>query len=171
MLTARVWRLATTPATFPDIGSRDKLGPVPAGKRVQFPGAYMDGYMSAIDWRFVDGSFAEFGPARVWARPTIGLLDREEMTGWQRALTVCDSASGASLVMNPRSFPALNCDLTVALERDPRDEWIGLDAVTRVSPGAGAVTSTVLHDLRGRVGVSTQTLFASEAARDSTARG
>lgn len=169
VLTARVWRLATTPGTFPVVGAPEDLGQLPDVANVQFPGAYMDGYMSAIDWRFIDGSFATPGPARLWAKPTIDLVGGEAMSGWQRALTVCDSASGASLALNPREYPAINCDLTVTLERDPVGEWIGLDAITRSSPDGGAVTSTIVHDRSGRVGVASQTLFASDLTAEANA--
>lgn len=167
VLIARAWRLTTTPSDMPPVGlpaaaGGEPLGPLPEPQDNVMPGAYMDGYMSAIDWRFVSGSFREPGPAKVWMRSKLGLVGAEPLTGWQRALLVADSASGVSLSLDMLRYPAINCDFSVALDRDPAGEWIGLDAATTIAPGAGAICTSTIHDETGRAGVGTQTLFVRE---------
>ena len=163
VLIARAWRLLEVSDDVPTHPpSAAQEAPLPPARQISFPGAYLGGYMSNIDWRFTTGGFDSFGPARVWARQKVPLLAGEEPTPWQRALVIADSASGASICMDPIRWPAINCDLTVALHRDPSTEWIGLDAQTTVSPHGGALTATTLTDLHGPVGSSIQSLFVSE---------
>jgi hypothetical protein len=88
----------------------------------------------------------------------VALVDGEAMTPWQRVLAVADSGSGISVCAPPAEHPAINCDLSVVLHRDPVGEWIGLDARTTVTPGQGALTHTTVLDQTGAVGVATQTL-------------
>jgi hypothetical protein len=94
-----------------------------------------------------------------WARQRVPLVDDEEPTGWQRALVVADSGSGISMVHDPRRHPAINCDLTVVLHRDPTSEWVGLDSATVINAGSGAMTSTTMLDRDGPIGLAVQTIL------------
>ena len=108
---------------------------------IGLPGVHRDGYLSAVEFRFERGSFDEPGPAMGWGRQKVPLLDGETPTGWQRVLVLADSGSGISLALDPTRYPAINCDLSVTLHRDPVTEWVGLDAATTITAGAGAMTS------------------------------
>jgi hypothetical protein len=61
----------------------------------------------------------------------------------------------------------VNPDLTVHLFRLPVDEWVCLDAVTRINlePGAGSMglAESALFDRRGRLGRACQSLVVAEA--------
>jgi hypothetical protein len=162
VLVARAWRLACTPAEFPSVPERAPLDPpeLPAEVPIRLPGVHRDGYLSAVDFRFERGSFDEPGPAMGWGRPRIPLLADEDLTGWQRVLLLADSGSGISLALDPTRHPAINCDLSVTLHRDPTTEWVGLDAGTTITAGSGAMTVTHLLDREGPIGVATQTLLA-----------
>lgn len=167
VLIARAWRMAATSADFPE--QRPPHEPEPdefhlTPQDVTLPGAHMDGYMSAVDWCFEHGSFADLGPAKAWVRPSVALLDGESMSGWQRALTVADSGSGISLCLSPLQHPVINCDLTLVLDRDPTGEWIGLDARTTTTSGGGAMTAATVYDQTGPAGSATQTLLGMTAA-------
>ncbi len=164
VLVARAWRLTPTPEDFPtrpereggDVIPDDLPGPEPTG----LPWVHEDGYLSAIEFRYERGSFDSPGPARVWARQIVPVVDDEEPTPWQRTLVLADSGSGISLALDPTRYPAINCDLSVALHREPVDEWIGLDALTSISAGSGALTTTTVLDRQGPIGIATQTLLA-----------
>lgn len=162
VMAARAWRLTATPSDMPAVGEGHVLGPLPEPQNSVMPGANMDGYMSAVDWRFVTGAFTEPGPAQAWLRPKVDLVAGERMTGWQRALVVADSASGISMALDMGRYPAINCDLSVVLDREPVGEWVGMDAAMTVVPGAGATCTSTIFDGTGRVGGGTQTLFVSE---------
>ena len=162
VLVARAWRLACTPDDFPTVPDGVPLDPpeLPAAEPILLPGIHKDGYLSAVDFRFERGSFDQPGPTMGWARQRVPLLAGEEPTGWQRVLVLADSGSGISLALDPVKYPAINCDLSVTLHRDPATEWIGLDAATTITSGAGAMTTTTLSDRQGTIGIGTQTLLA-----------
>jgi len=157
---ARAWRVVAAAADFPAEPADSPRGAEePPDRPPTFPdGLRRDGYLSVIDWSFESGDFAAPGPARAWARPSVALVAGEPMTPWQRVLTVADSGSGISICAPPSEFPAINCDLVVALHRDPVGPWIGLDSHTTVTPGAGALTHTTVFDRAGPAGLATQTL-------------
>lgn len=157
---ARAWRVIAAAHDFPAEAEGDNEAPHAISPHdVPVPhGMHTDGYLSAIDWCFVSGSFAEFGPARAWARPRPALVAGEAMTPWQRVLAVVDSGSGISMSAPPDRYPAINCDVVAALHRDPVGEWIGLDSHTLVTPGQGALARTTVFDAAGDAGLATQTL-------------
>ena len=162
VLIGRAWRIAAASADFP-AGAAEPAPAAgePTAQAFTFPeGWHAGGYLSAIDWCFADGGFAQDGPARAWARPRVALVDGEAMTPWQRVLTVGDSGSGISACAPPAQHPAINCDFTVVLHRDPAGPWIGMDSRTLVTPGAGAMTQTTVFDAAGTAGLATQTLVA-----------
>jgi acyl-Coa thioesterase superfamily protein/acyl-CoA thioesterase superfamily protein len=164
VMIARAWRMPATASDFPTVSTDDfpkrTLEP-PAPQEISMPYAYTGGYMSAIDWSFEEGGFHTPGPGRAWARPNVPLIAGEKLTPWQRTLIVADSASGVSLSLDPLQYIAINCDIAVTLFRDPRDDWILLDAETTAAPQGGAMTAARLYDLQGPVGVSVQSLFAT----------
>lgn len=160
VLIGRAWRIAAASADFPaDAPEPAPSGAEPSAQEFAFPdGWHAGGYLSSIDWCFEDGGFAAHGPARAWARPNVALVAGEAMTPWQRVLTVGDSGSGISACAPPAQHPAINCDFTVVLHRDPVGEWIGMDSRTLVTPGEGAMTQTSVFDTAGAAGLATQTL-------------
>ena len=134
------------------------------------PAGWGGGYLSAVEWRAVRGSFAVPGPATVWARLRYPLVPDEEVTALQRVLALADSASGISYELDFARWRFINPELSVHLHREPSGEWICLDAVTTISTGGAGLATSVLHDLDGPVGVSAQALLvAPRAAATSTA--
>jgi hypothetical protein len=162
VLVARAWRLMCAPEDFPSVPDQPALEPpdLPDEVPIRLPGVHRDGYLSAVEFRFEQGSFDEPGPAMGWGRQKVHLLAGETPTGWQRVLVLADSGSGISLALDPTRYPAINCDLSVTLHRDPVTEWVGLDAATTITAGSGAMTSTTLLDRTGPIGTATQTLLA-----------
>ncbi|OBF98932.1 thioesterase family protein [Mycolicibacter sinensis] len=164
VLIGRAWRLIAASADFPAQPPPEELREIdaelPASDAAVPDGWHADGYLSAIDWRFEQGGFVEFGRAKAWTRPKVALVDGETMTPWQRVLTVADSGSGISICAPPDRHPAINCDLSVVLDHDPVGDWIGMDSRTTVVPGAGAMTQTIIFDQAGPAGLATQMLVA-----------
>ena len=136
------------PPPLPAAGSR--LAAVPAG--------WVDGYLSAVEWREVAGSFADPGPCTSWTRLRHPLVPDEEPTGLQRVLAVADSGNGLSAELDIGSF-FINPELTVHLHREPVGEWVCVDAVTTVTPGGAGLATTALSDQDGPVGVGAQSLL------------
>lgn len=161
VLAARAWCLSPVPGDYQAQSSVPPLlAPQLRPQHPHLPGAYLDGYISAINWHFTTGGFDVAGPAQVWTRPRIPLLPNEKLSPWQRALVVADSAYGAAGWAAQPRYPVINVDLTVALYRAPRVEWIGLDSRTAAAANEGAVNTTTIHDLTGPAGTAIQTLLA-----------
>lgn len=159
------WRLRSEPAELPEgLGVPDPPPDLPPSNglpsRPQFwtePVAYH----AALDWRFAAGDFDSPGPATVWTRLRVALVDGEPPTPLQRLLVMADAASGVSHVLDWERWLFINVDLGIHLERAPAGEWMAMDAVTRPGPSGAGLCVGVLSDARGRVGVSTQTLRVS----------
>lgn len=101
----------------------------------------------------------EPGRARYWARTPIQLLDQEATSSLARTVGLLDLANGMTVRADPRQVLFPNVDLTAHLFSDPEGGWVGYD--TSVSFGADGVglTHSVLHDIRGPIGVSSQALI------------
>jgi hypothetical protein len=116
-------------------------------------------YHRALDWRFTSGTFNGPGPAAAWTRPECDLVEGEPISPLEHLLVMTDAASGISASLDWRAATFANVDLTVALHRPPRGEWLGMDART-VHGGSGAAQCfAVLYDADGMIGRSTQSLF------------
>jgi hypothetical protein len=156
---ALAWRLRTDDGV-PALDS----GPAPAGpdqgrEREFFPTGQDVGYHTAMDYRFVDGSFTDPGPARVWMRMRQPLVAGEPTSALARVLVAADSGNGVSAALDYRRHLFINTDLTVHLVREPAGEWVQLDATTYVGPHGVGLSESVLYDEAGRLGRASQTLL------------
>jgi hypothetical protein len=121
--------------------------------------AWVDGYLSAIEWRMVNGNFGQPGPAAGWTRMRYPLVPDEEPSPLERVLVVADSGNGISSVLDVTRWYFINPELTVHLHREAVGEWIYLDAQTTISAGGGGLAQTTLADQQGPVGVGAQSLL------------
>src|SRR5690625_1171314 len=160
VLLARAWRMTRAPKEMPRVESDGDGLQVPEGPNFTLPDLNNDGYVSAIEWRYARGAYGEEGLVTAWLRPVARLVDGEEYSGWQRTLVVADAASGVSMPVDPTVTPAINADLSVALTREPRSDWIRLDAETSVVLRSGAYTATRISDTDGPIGQGSQALFS-----------
>jgi hypothetical protein len=155
---ASAWRVLRTTAEPVGAGAivprklPDKLVPPPSA-------GWVDGYLSAIEWRQVHGSFSEPGPAEVWGRMRYPLVPDEEPGPLTRVLAIADSGNGASWEVDINRWHFINPEVTVHLHREAEGEWICLDAHTAISTGGAGLATSVLSDLHGPVGVGAQSLL------------
>jgi Thioesterase-like superfamily len=133
-------------------------GPDQGREEPFFPTGQEVGYHTAMEWRFVAGSFLEAGPATVWLRMRHPLLPGEPPSPLVRVLAAADSGNGVSAALDYRRWLFVNADLTVYLARPAVGEWVALEAATTVADGVGLATS-VIHDQQGPVGRGLQALF------------
>ena len=124
-----------------------------------FPTGHDVGYHTAMEYRFVSGSFLELGPATTWLRMRVPLIAGEEPTPLQRVLAAADTGNGISSTLDYREFVFINVDLTVHLHRPPAGEWVCLDSVTVPEPTGVGMTDTMLFDERGPIGRAAQSLL------------
>jgi hypothetical protein len=157
---ASAWRVLRTTAEPVGAGAiapqqlPDTLVPPP-------PAGWVDGYLSAIEWRQVYGSFSEPGPAEVWGRMRYPLVPDEEPSPLTRVLAIADSGNGASWEVDINRWHFINPEVTVHLHRQAEGEWICLDAHTAISTGGAGLATSVLSDLHGPVGVGAQSLLVA----------
>jgi hypothetical protein len=159
---ASAWRVRrTTSSPVASIAAAPPALPPPDRAQDIGKGDWVDGYLSAIEWRFVKGDFARNGPAAAWTRLRHPLVEGEEPTPLQRVLTVADSGNGISSELDLQHWHFINPELSVHLHREAVGEWICLDASTAISTGGAGLATSVLSDEVGPVAVGAQTLLVS----------
>jgi acyl-Coa thioesterase superfamily protein/acyl-CoA thioesterase superfamily protein len=136
------------------------------GREVEFfPTGEAVGMQTAMEYRFVRGSYLEPGPATVWMRMRQPLVAGEEPTPLQRAAVAADFGNGISATLDFERFVFINVDLTLHVVRPPAGEWIGVDSVTLPERRGLGLADTALFDVRGPVARAGQTLLVAERAR------
>lgn len=121
------------------------------------------GYHTAMELRRARGEWGQ-GAMAMWMRMTVPLLPDEAPTPLQRVLAAADSGNGVSLALDTRAWTFVNPDLTVHLHRLPDGEWVGLDATTAAWPSGAGLAESALHDPRGPIGRSLQSLVVERRA-------
>ena len=61
-----------------------------------FPGVSYFPYGDAMEWRFTKGGYDTLGPATVWTRPRIPLIEDSEIDPLEALMLMIDSANGIS---------------------------------------------------------------------------
>ena len=123
---------------------------------------WVDGYLSAVEWRFAAGAFGQPGPATAWTRLRHPLVPGEPPSPLQRVLAVADSGNGISSELELTNWHFINPELTVHVHREAVGEWICLDALTTISRGGVGLATSVLSDLDGPIGVGAQSLLIAQ---------
>jgi hypothetical protein len=159
VVTVRAWRVLAADA--PTVAEDPPLPPRP--DEATPPPAALDGfgYGKAVELRFATGGWNQPGPATVWTRLRVPLLPDEAPTGLQRVLAVADSGNGVSAVLPLGEWLFINPELTVHLRREPRGEWICLDAETAITSGGAGLATSTLSDDDGVVAHGAQSLLVS----------
>jgi hypothetical protein len=160
LMRATALRIRTADLELPDGLAPGPRLPGPDAGRTEpfFPTGQEVGYHTAMELRFVAGSFLERGPATVWMRMRHPLLAGEPPTPLCRVLVAADSGNGVSAALDYRRWRFINADLSVYLMRPPAGEWVALEAATTAAAGIG-LADTALHDERGPIGRAAQALF------------
>jgi hypothetical protein len=157
---AQAWRVRRTQGA--SVPARHKAPPpLPAEAAQTAPEGWIDGYLSAVEWRFAAGRLGEPGPATAWTRLKHPLVPGEQPSPLQRVLAVADSGNGISSELEVAGWYFINPELTVHLHREAVGEWVCLDAQTTVSPGGVGLATSVLSDAGGPVGVGAQSLLVT----------
>ncbi|HVU73919.1 MAG TPA: thioesterase family protein [Mycobacteriales bacterium] len=162
VLRATAWRISAEPGRATPRPHTHAAPPLPDALRsvpATFAGTDPFGYGEASEWRFASGGFAEPGPARVWSRLQVQVVDGEEPSGWQRVLAVADSGNGISGALPVQEWFFINPDLTVALHREPVGEWVCMEAETAIDGAGIGLAASDLSDETGWLGRGLQTLL------------
>ncbi len=158
VLRARAWRVLRSP-----VGT-EVVAPVELPEDEDVPPPMLGesfGYAHAVEWRWVRGGWTDRGPATVWTRMRIPLVEGEEPSPRQRVMVVADSGNGASNVLDWARYLFINTELTVHFAREPVGEWVLLDASTQIAEGGAGLASSVLSDRSGPVARGAQALLVA----------
>lgn len=163
------WRMRREAVPLPDgLGEPDPPPPGPSGLgpvRFPFYRGQEEAYPAAFEWRLAAGAVEAPGPAAVWTRLRVPLVEDEPTDPLEHLLAMSDAASGVSATLDWREYTFPNVDYSLHLEREPAGEWVAMDARTWPGPEGMAQCVGILSDARGRVGVSTQSLLVSRRGR------
>jgi hypothetical protein len=116
-----------------------------------------------MEIRFARGTFRAVGPSTAWFRLAAPLIASEPTLGVDRIVAAGDFGNGIAPAVPWEGHTFINPDLTVFIEREPVDEWVALEAVTRVQRGSVAIAESVIWDRAGRIGRAVQTLLVARA--------
>ena len=156
---AAAWRVLRTSQSVPArVGAAP---PLPEQSTPVRASGWVDGYLSAVEWRFAEGRFGDSGPATAWTRLLHPLVPDEPNSPLTRVLAVADSGNGLSSELDMRRWHFINPELTVHLHREAVGEWVCVQARTAISPGGAGLATTALSDLEGPLGVGAQSLLVA----------
>jgi hypothetical protein len=158
---ASAWRIARQPDRLPAVSDMRPPPRLPPSGGDVFEQLPSFGYGHALEWRFIEGSFFDLGPAAVYTRPRLPLVEGESLSALQRLLLMVDSANGISAAVPWATFTFVPVELTVSVRRHPRTEWVGMRAETAIEPDGIGQTKADLFDEAGFLGTATQTLFVA----------
>jgi hypothetical protein len=153
LMRARAWRMRPSPVRV----APEYVPPELPGPQEDDFGVF--GYARAIEFRYATGGWRDLGPAQVWTRLKVPVVEGEEPTPLQRVIVVADSGNGVSAALDWSRYVFINTELSVHLLRPPEGEWVCLDARTEVER-AGLATS-VLSDPSGPVARGAQSLLVA----------
>lgn len=119
---------------------------------------------SAVEHRFVRGSFDEPGPATDWIRLRVAVVAGDATSPLSRVAAAADFGNGISWVLHRGDgYSFINPDLTIYLHRHPAGEWVCLDAVTYPQPTGIGLAESFLYDEEGPIGRAAQSLLIERA--------
>ena len=159
-LIAHAWRFTTEPGiTSAILDSYEiPLLPEPQAQKY-FPGVSYFPYGDALEWRFTEGGYDVLGPATVWTRPRIPLIENNITDPLEALVLMIDSANGISAELDILKWSFVPVDLNIGIFRQPEGTWVGMDARTVMESDGIGQTTTVCFDWKGKIGQSMHTLF------------
>jgi len=153
---ARAWFLADfdtasiaggAPAPMPE------PGPTPDWSMLD---VWTGGFVTSLAVRPV--GTPEPGRNAAWLSSDIDLIAGETVSDVASYLSLVDTANGIAVRADPREWAFPNVDLSIHLYRQPVGRPVGLDTTQIYGTTGQGLTTTVLHDRLGAVGVAHQLL-------------
>jgi hypothetical protein len=159
---ALAWRVREVTLQLPDAAAAVREPPAFPGVDTESDPGWTGGFIASLQTRFAEGGWSTPGPATLWARMQVPLVDGEEPTGLQRLMVLADCGNGISSALPISDWMFINPDLSVHLTRAPEGEWLCLEAETRIDAARGfGLASSRLYDRTGQVATGAQSLFVT----------
>jgi hypothetical protein len=131
---------------------------------VELPRVRGLGFWRAVEFRIAAGSWHETGPATIWFRLRVPVVAGEEPSPLQRVAAAADFGNGLSTILPRGQFLFINPDLSIHLHRYPEGEWVALEGESAAEDFGVGLAACRLHDERGRIGRSLQSLLVDHLA-------
>ncbi|MGX1812232.1 thioesterase family protein [Nocardia sp. NPDC055321] len=156
VVNARAWLLSEQDTASVAGGEPDRLPDPEALPSWPLSAIWSGGYIASVDTRAARAY--EPGRNTAWVRSTVDLVAGEPVDPLAGFIALVDTANGIAVRRDPAKWMFPNLDLTIHLHRQPRGAWTGLDTGVTFGQAGQGLTSTVLHDVDGPVGVAQQIL-------------
>jgi Thioesterase-like superfamily len=156
---ARALRIRSQPVEVPAQSADPPSPPPPASFDRVVAASARTPFADAVELRFVSGGWDEVGPVKMWTRLSVPVVAGEKPTPVQRTAAAADFGNGVSRIVDFETHMFINPDLTVSLSRVPVGEWVGFDAVSRLSPDGYGQAESLIFDPAGPVGRAVQSLL------------
>ncbi|WP_336086477.1 thioesterase family protein [Nocardia sp. SSK8] len=156
VVSARAWFLSEQDTAAVAGGEPDRLPAPDSLASWPLTSTWTGGYIASLDARPV--GTPQPGRTTAWIATPIDLIADEPADPVAAFLALVDTANGIAVRQEPTKWMFPNLDLTIHLYRRPDPAWTGLDTTVTFGHTGQGLTSTVLHDTRGPVGVAQQTL-------------
>ena len=167
ILRARAWRVRVEALELDGPAIDDEpMAPPARGRAARTSSPPGRTWATTRPWRCASCPAPTSSPARRGRGCACGtpLVEGEEASPLDRVLIAADSGNGVSAPLDYRRWLFINADLSVALRRLPRGEWVGLEAATYAEPDGVGLSDTRLHDEHGAIGRATQSLLVGPRA-------
>lgn len=115
-------------------------------------------FVTGLSLRAARGQFGVRGPGAIWYRVDRPLVDGCSISQAMRAVVAADFCNGTSAALDFREWTFLNADLTVSMMREPRGDWILLNAESWIGPEGAGLAMARLADRCGYFGRVVQSL-------------
>lgn len=158
----RALRIRKTQMSLPD--DRHRPAPPPTPLPHDLPRYALDpdrqntGFWRCTEIRFAKGELGTPLPGIAWFRVDAKLADGLPFTPVARLAAIADYGSGVGAPLRMREHFFINPDLNLAIHREPKGEWIALDAAGIAEETGVGLATTRLFDERGELGTVTQTM-------------
>ena len=157
-------------AEVPDFGRFETGGLEPRGDRPVMTLAEVGGGRKGGGWTprglhttaricVLDGVGGQ-GQGRVWMSLPVPVVAGQPCSPLVRAATLSDFGNGIAQLRLAPEVGSINSDLSLYLHRDPRGDWLGLDARARMQDNGTGLVDTTLYDEDGPVGRVLQATLA-----------
>jgi hypothetical protein len=121
-------------------------------------------FLGAMSMRPAFGRFLDLGPAAVWFRANVPLIEGLPLSPLMRAIIASDFCNGVSPTLDFGAWSFINADLTVNLARQPVGDWILVNAESFAGAEGAGLSMARLADVNGYFGRVIQTLVVEPRA-------
>jgi acyl-coenzyme A thioesterase PaaI-like protein len=94
-----------------------------------------------------------------WVRVTSMVVDGEPLSPLERIAITSDTGSGTAPLVSRKDWTYANIDIATHMTREPRGEWLLVDARSESAGNGIGLIHSMLGDRDGMIGMAHQTLF------------